>query len=139
MGYNKLTAVSQPLRQFLAARDPDWQMTQTVPPAAVRVTDYTSTTAQLIWATIPYTADGGFYEISYALAPTGTYMVHGVTADKTAASYVIDNLQPDTAYTFRVRTLTPAHDEQQSDLWSAYSREVFIPVTEIFLPFIIKP
>jgi hypothetical protein len=139
LGYNKLMAYDHNLLPFLATHDPDWQATQTVPPTAVRVSNYTSTTAELTWFTIPYTADGGFYEVSYALAPTGTYTVHGITADKTVNTYLIDNLQPDAPYYFRVRTFTPAHDDQQSDLWSPYSNRAFIPLVETFLPLIQKP
>jgi Leucine-rich repeat (LRR) protein len=139
VGYNKLLASDEALLQFLAIHDPDWQATQTAPPSAVRVTNYTTTTAQLNWITIPYTADGGFYEVSYAIAPTGTYTVHGMTADKTVNSYLVDNLQPDTSYYFRVRTFTPAHNGQQSDLWSQYSNRAFIPIEELFLPLIRKP
>ena len=139
VGHNKLIAHDETVQQFLASHDPDWQTTQTVPPTAVRVSNYTTISAQLVWHTIPYTVDGGFYEISYALAPTGSYTVHGVTADKNSNSYLLDGLQPDTPYYFQIRTFTPAHDSQQSDLWSHYSNRTFIPVMETFLPLIRKP
>lgn len=139
LAYNKLAATDTSLLAFLEAHDPDWQNTQTVAPTAVRVSTYNSTSAQLAWFTIPYTVDGGFYEVSYALAPTGTYTVHGTTADKTVNTYLVDNLQPEMPYYFRVRTFTPAHDEQQSDLWSQYSQRAFIPVVHMFLPLVQKP
>ena len=93
--------------------------------------------ATLTWTPIPYTEDGGYYEISYAAAPDGPFQVHGHTADRTVASYTVTDLLPGQTYYFRVRTFTPAHafgavDEwgrrrgytQQSDLWSDYSAVV---------------
>ena len=61
-----------------------------------------------------YTLDGGYYEISLAPADGDpyTYTVHGATADKRDASYLVDNLSADTTYHVVVRTYTPAHHRQ---------------------------
>lgn len=131
LGHNRLDAPEYP---GIAA-------TQTVPPTDVQVASI-GMIATLTWTPIPYTVDGGYYEISYATAPAGSFLVHGHTADKTATSYTVTDLFPGRTYYFRVRTFTPAHtfgaaDEwgrwrsysQQSDLWSDYSATVTATIT----------
>lgn len=106
--------------------------TQTVPPTGLRATA-AGNAVTLTWAPIWYTADSGFYEVSYAGAPGGPFTVHGWTADKTAASYTLTGLAAGRTYFFRVRTFTPAHSYnagsdvfnhayiQQNNLWSDYT------------------
>lgn len=131
LGHNRLDAPEYP----------DIAATQTVPPTDVQVASI-GMIATLTWTPIPYTVDGGYYEISYATAPAGSFLVHGHTADKTATSYTVTDLFPGRTYYFRVRTFTPAHtfgaaDEwgrwrsysQQSDLWSDYSATVTATIT----------
>ncbi len=72
------------------------------------------------WTPILYTADGGYYEISYATSLAGPYTVYGVTADKLVDTAILTGLPPDVFY-LRLRTFTPAHGDQQNDLWSEYS------------------
>lgn len=104
-----------------------WYKTQTVPPTDLQAVA-NAATVTLTWTPIPYTAHGGFYEVSYATAPDGPYIVHGWTADKTASSYTITGLRLDVTYYFRVRTFTAAHPSywcnQQSALVSDYSAVV---------------
>ena len=83
----------------------------------------------LAWTPIPYTWDGGTYEVSVATTPGGPYTVHGTTADKAAAGYEAGGLTPETDYYFVVRTYTPAHSGQQNELWSEYTTEVFTATT----------
>ena len=45
------------------------------------------------------------------------------------SGYVVDNLSPGTTYYVVVRTYTPAHGEQQNNLWSEYSQEVSATTT----------
>ena len=124
LGYNKLTASDPSLRTFLQGKDPDWAQTQTIAPPSWRVETSLGTRALLAWDPIPYTADGGHYEISYATASGGPYTVHGVTDDKLASSYLVEGLLPNTTYHFIIRTFTPAHGGQQNVLWSDYSAEI---------------
>ena len=129
--YNMLTASDPALVAFLEEWDPDWDETQTVPPANVQVVSQSTNSVELAWTPIDYTGDGGYYEVSYAASPGGPYTVHGVTADKFASGYPAGNLAPKTNYYFVVRSFTPSHPVgefsfmyQQNDLWSAYSPEV---------------
>ncbi|MBN1661900.1 MAG: VCBS repeat-containing protein [Anaerolineae bacterium] len=123
-GYNGLTASDPALVAFLNVKDPDWANTQTIPPTNVEATSVSETSIDLAWTPITYTADAGFYEVSYATAAGGPYTVHGTTVDKTAAGHVLDGLAPGTTYYLVARTHTPAHGDQQNDLWSEYTHEI---------------
>ncbi|MCX6029703.1 MAG: fibronectin type III domain-containing protein [Chloroflexi bacterium] len=128
--YNRLAGKPESLPLW----SPRWDLTQTVAPTNLQATAAGSAVT-LTWTPILYTGDGGYYEISYATAPGGPFVVHGHTADKTANNYTVTGLTPDIAYYFRVRTFTPSHDSpdgllldnayyQQSDLWSDYTTVV---------------
>jgi len=119
-----LTASDPALLAFLDAEAPGWAGTQTVPPTDVWVSGTTSTSVTLSWTPIPYGGDGGYYEVSYSDTQGGPYTVSGITADKYATGYSVDDLTEDRTYYFVVRTYTPAHDSQQNELWSEYSGEV---------------
>ena len=101
--------------------NPGWQQTQTVPPTDLRVTSLLATTVQLAWTPIVFADGVGLYEVSYADDASGPYTVHGVTADKTAAGYVLTDLAANTLYTVRVRSYT-----QQGDLWSDYTPAIAV-------------
>lgn len=139
LGYNAFSAGNTALRAYLQQFDPDWEETQTTPPTSIQVTPQTAGTVLLSWQHPLYQADGGYYEISYATSPSGPFTVYGITADKRVASYVVEELQPETMYYFRMRTFTPAHDLQQNELWSDYSHLAFVPVAEVYLPIILQP
>jgi hypothetical protein len=104
-----LTASDPGLRTWLDSVDPDWEDTQTVPPDSVSVGTITSTTVDLNWTPIPYTGDGGYYEVGYGTSP-GTYTHFVQTPDKTASGITVNvnGLTPGTPYYFAVRTFTPA-------------------------------
>ena len=114
-GYNALVSTDPLVRAFLGSKDADWAETQTVPPANVFATPHSDSAIQLGWTPIPYTADGGYYEISYGSTSGGPYTVHGTTSEKTASQYLVDGLSSGTYY-FVVRTYTPAHGDQQNAL-----------------------
>jgi hypothetical protein len=132
VGYNSLSSAPS----CMAFLDPEWNLTQTVAPANLTATRGASQ-AQLNWTPIAYQSDTGYYEISYRPAG-GASVVHGVTADKTVASYVVTGLAPGVTYEFRVRTFTDAHNEppanQQNALWSDYA----VTPRSFFLPLITK-
>jgi hypothetical protein len=118
LAYNRLSVARRNIRACLKRIDPDWASTQTVPPRKVQVEAFAETSLLLNWTPILYTADGGFYEVSYATTPDGPFTLHGQTADKTAASYRLDGLTPGQTYFIRVRTVTPAHHSQPDSLTS---------------------
>lgn len=118
LAYNRLWTLRQSVGQCMKTIDPDWQATQTRPVTALRVTAFTTNTLRLSWTPIPYIADGGYYEIALATTPDGPFVPHGHTTDKSAATYLVDGLEPGRAYYFLMRTYTPAHGDQPNDLHS---------------------
>jgi len=123
-GYNMLAATDQTVAAFLNSKDPDWSISQTVPPANVQVAGVKSDSVEISWQPIGYFWDGGYYEVAYATNSDGPYTVRGVTSDKNASRYVVIGLSPETNYYFTVRTYTAAHDDQQNELLSVYSPDV---------------
>ena len=121
-GYNKFDIYQTDA--CVDSLDTDWKDTQTVPPINVQATILSDTEVQVAWDVIPYTADGGYYEVMTATASGGPYTSAGVTASKSDDHLIVSGLTPGTTYYFVVRTFTPAHDNQQSDLISDNSEEV---------------
>jgi len=119
--YNGLTASDPGLIAFLNTLEPGWADTQTVPPGDLVVDQVDGNQIDLSWTPITYTQDGGYYEIFAAIHPGGPFIQHGQTLSKTISAFSVTDLVPDTTYYFQVRTHTPAHDWQQSDLWSGFS------------------
>jgi len=126
LAYNRLSVVRRTARTCLERLDPDWASTQTVPPRNVQIGEFAETSLLLAWTPIFYTADGGFYEVSYATTPDGPFTTHGQAADKTADSYRLDGLAPGQTYFIRVRTVTPAHDSQPDELVSNAARLIAV-------------
>jgi len=66
-----------------------------------------------------------YYQVKYATSQGGSYTsAETTTSDKTATSYVVENLSSNTTYYFVVETYTPAHGEQLNTLTSELSVEV---------------
>lgn len=121
LSYNKLNATDPALINFIISRGTDsWAKTQTVVPTNVQAIPRSASAIQVVWQPIVYTGHSGYYEISIASTPNGPYNIHGTTTDKTSNSYTITNLPGIGTYYIRVRTYTPAHTNQQNDLWSDY-------------------
>ncbi|MFN8487227.1 MAG: fibronectin type III domain-containing protein [Caldilineaceae bacterium] len=116
--YNKLTAQDPALLTYLATYQPLWYRSQTIAPSAVQAAANAADSVGVTWTPIAYTQDGGYYEISYATSAPGPFTVAGNTANKSSNTFTITGLAANTTYYVRVRTFTPAHGDQQSDLWS---------------------
>lgn len=87
----------------------------------MRAVDTSATTLAVTWTPIPYTADGGSYEVLYLPASSGLFVSAGHTTDKAATGFTITGLNPGDTYQVVVRTVTPAHGAQQNTLTSAAS------------------
>ncbi len=138
LSYNKLTSSDAAVWAFLAVKDPDWALTQTIAPGGVSVSQQGASSYQLAWTPIPYQADGGYYEISYATARSGPYDVHGHTTSKSDSAYLISFLPASDTYYFRLRTYTPLHEQQNNELWSAYTSPVHVGPTYVMLPMLFR-
>lgn len=130
LDFNSFWVSDPTLLDYLEENDPEWDLTQTVPPADLQAVSGSTTEVQLTWSAIVYTANEGFYEVSYATDPSGPFTIHGQTASKTETSYTVDELAAGTTYYLRVRTYTAPHegdsdqvswDDQQNGIYSAYS------------------
>jgi parallel beta-helix repeat protein len=121
IGYNALYTNDSALQAFLETRDPDWSATQTIAPSNISVESVTDASVALSWTAIPYTTDGGGYEVYYATNPTGPYTLFETTADKTITSSTITGLDPLTTYYFRLRTVTNPHANNQNAVYSKYT------------------
>lgn len=113
----------------------NWEQTQTLPPGDLVAQSAAPGEVELTWTPVPQLADQGYYEIIYATTTGGPYTVHGSTKDKQASTYQITGLDPNEALFFAVRTVTPGHGQNQSDLISPPSQEAPITPTAITLSF----
>ncbi len=124
--------------------------TQTVPPTNLRARLSAPDTAFLTWEPVLFGFES--YEVSYATAPAGPYILHG-QVPSSPDSYSVSGLLPGAPHFFRVRTFSPAHGSQspgwgdlfehayyqQSNLWSDYTPLVCVNcalVPRAFLPLV---
>ncbi len=126
--YNLVTPTDPTVIAWLNIVDPGWEYTQTVPPSHVQATLVASRSVTLTWTPIPHLWwEEGFYEVSYATAPGGPYMVHGTTPDRATDHYEANDLSPANLYCFVVRTFTARPIYYfANEWWSAYSPEVCV-------------
>lgn len=121
LSYNQLSTSERRSKECLNRLQFGWINTQTTALREIRATSVTTAALQLTWTPIPYVADGGYYEISYAVGLDSDFVRHGQTADKRADRYLLDNLQPGQSYRIRVQSYTPAHANQENEQRSQFS------------------
>ncbi len=136
LGYNGLQTTNSAVITFLGSKDSDWAQTQTVAPTNLQAVQQ-GADVRLTWTPIPYTGDGGYYEISAASSPGGPFAVIGSTGNKSASEFLAAGLGSGSHF-FRLRTFTPQHYNQQSDLWSQYTTPLPYQAWAIFMPILVK-
>ena len=119
--YNGLSASDPALVAFLASESQGWDQTQTVPPTNVTATG--TSTLVVSWTPIPYTSDPGYYDVGVSATPGGPYVFYR-TQSKSAPSLGISGLPLGHPQYVVVRTVTLAHNNNQSDVTSLLSAEV---------------
>lgn len=129
VSFNALNPTDGGVRAFLTTYQSDWAATQTVPPSGIQAKAQSATSVALTWTPIPYTADGGYYEV-LASKGDGLYTSVGKTADKTATGLAVTGLQTDATYSFLVRTFTPKHSGQTNDVTSDTSDPITVIPTD---------
>jgi concanavalin A-like lectin/glucanase superfamily protein/fibronectin type III domain protein/Leucine Rich Repeat (LRR) protein len=129
LSYNGLSATDPTLLTYLNNHEPDWASTQTTAPGNVHAVTVTGTSMSVGWTPIPYTADGGYYDV--LVAPSGgLFQSAGHTLDKTKGGFIVGGLTAGQTYQVSVRTITPAHTGQANAITSIGSD----PVTPIAAP-----
>lgn len=116
------------------ALDSDWAETQTIAPPGLSSATLSSTSIRLDWTPIAYTADGGDYRVKYATASGGPWIEARTTAGKTASSYTVTELSPDTDYWFVLETYTPVHTNNENAITSEFSTEVSARTLPVYAP-----
>ncbi|MCA1791476.1 MAG: putative Ig domain-containing protein, partial [Thioalkalivibrio sp.] len=124
--WNALYSEDPALTSYLNSKQygGDWQSTQTIAPSSLTTSDVTPTTVGVSWSPIAYTADSGFYQISYATAPGGPYTAFSTTPNKSSSSLTVTDLQPSTTYYFVATTTTQPHASNANSVTSGFSTEV---------------
>ena len=122
--YNALYTADATLGAFLDRKQGSpWIETQTVPPAAVAVSDLTIRSAIVSWTPVPYSWDEGGYQVTATPRVSGATLV-STTCDKYQASLLVRPLDASTTYDFAVRTATHPHDNQHNLLLSETTASV---------------
>jgi len=125
--FNGLYAADSGLGAFLDSLSPGWRDTQTIAPTGISVTKQTASSVEVKWTAMGFTAYEGYYEVLYrtGAAAVGEYTGLGTTADKSAASLVINDLVllPGNSYYFVVRTKTFPHENNINEVLSEVSPE----------------
>ncbi len=128
--YNRLTSSNDAeTDQFLDDHqegDVSWTATQTITPSNFKVTSSSLDSISLTWDAIPYTGDGGYYEI--LVSPDADL---SVTTDeieksdsKTSTSISISGLNASSEYHFAIRTRTKNPGGSRDPLVSDFSDSV---------------
>ncbi|MCP5050315.1 MAG: hypothetical protein GY940_24320, partial [bacterium] len=121
---NALYTNNDQLRNFLNARDPDWEDSQTIAPANITATGTSVTSIKVTWTPIIYTGDTGSYRVYYSTTPGGPWTFAGSTADKTSSSYNVTGLHSGTRHYLKIRTQTDPHSFNVNTVLSNYSDAV---------------
>ncbi len=114
------------LYSFLYAKQigHDWESTQTIAPTNLAAHTLTSTSILLTWKAIDYTENEGGYETWYSSTSGEPYDLYETTSNKGDESTTVTDLEPETDYYFRVRTMTDPHDHNPISVFSEYTNEV---------------
>jgi hypothetical protein len=109
LSFNMLTA-SMAVTNYLFPINPNWQITQTVPPGDLQAVSETPNSIHLTWTPIPHMNDSGYYQVYYASHPGGPWVFYDRTVNKNQPGMEIENLLSDVTYSFKIKTFTPVID-----------------------------
>lgn len=125
-GFNALFSTDSLLTSFLNGKEGgDWQSTQTIAPGNVSTSAATPTAITVSWTPIAYTADGGFYQVSYSTTAGGPYSLFATsTPSKSSSSLTVTGLATNTRYFFVVSATTQANINNKNTVTSGFSAEV---------------
>jgi Concanavalin A-like lectin/glucanases superfamily/Bacterial Ig domain/Fibronectin type III domain len=127
LGHNMLSNTDPILMKKLGFLNPGWETTQTMPATNVQAKVISDSSVTLTWTPVQY-PQNGYYDILFTTAG-GTTKSAGHTGNQTSSSFTVNGLATNRNYSFVVRSVTPKHDLQQSDLSSDSATSA--PVTVI--------
>src|SRR5690606_23200633 len=133
--WNALTVRDEALKKELG----DISVTQTIPPEDLEVAEISGTAVELTWAPIPFSEGPGGYEVLVSTQPGGPFQSFGRASDKHASSITVSNLETDTTYYFRVRTISEPNENNKNEVISETGAEVSattLPFTYFYYPLI---
>ncbi|MHB0968262.1 MAG: leucine-rich repeat domain-containing protein [Thermoanaerobaculia bacterium] len=117
--YNALHTSNASLRAFLDRKHGGtWEDTQTVTPTNLKIATSKGDSVILTWTPISYVYDEGGYQVEVGTTAAGPFKVATMTESKNFSAEVVEELQPQTQYFFRIRAVTWGHDSQQNDIIS---------------------
>ena len=114
VGYNALTTNDPAVKALLDAKEPGWDLTQTVPPSDARVVAQREHSITLAWTPIGFSNGPGGYLISAASSPAGPFNVLTTTPSKQISTFIVDGLDRSTNYYFALTTVSYPNGEQQN-------------------------
>ena len=138
LGYNGLRATGSALRSFLAAWDPDWETTQTIPPEGVQVNPVDEHRLSLSWTPVAYVQDPGGYRVLASASSAGPYSLAVTVDGKQTASCEILGLTAGQKRYYRIQTYTVPHALNPFEVQSVGSDPV-IGTTICFAVIITSP
>jgi hypothetical protein len=136
--WNALYSDNMELVNFLNTRqrdDADWTLTQTICPTNLHTGPSLEEGIELKWTPISYAVDSGGYEIYQSLFPQGPFYLYRTTVDKTVSSICLSDLEADSTYYYKLKTVTQQHANNQNVLESLFTPTVSVVYT-IHLPHI---
>ncbi len=129
--YNALYATDVDVTSFLDLKQSatTFAATQTVAPTDLTFTIVNSTSVDLDWTAVTYTADPGGYEIWNSTTAGGPYSWLMNTVDKNVITNTITGLTPGTDDYFVLKTWTDPHGNNGNKVVSDYSAEATATTT----------
>ncbi|ETR71715.1 MAG: hypothetical protein OMM_07935, partial [Candidatus Magnetoglobus multicellularis str. Araruama] len=124
--YNALSAYTSEIANFMDNHFPGWLNTQTIEPSGMKLITATQNSVTLSWEPIAFVSENGGYEILYQINETGPFYKAAKTNSKSVTTITVENLAPDTLYTFDIRTLTESHANNQNRVESYMRRGVTV-------------
>jgi hypothetical protein len=122
--YNSLHTGNEALSTNIDNFCPGWNNTQTIAPENLKAVAASASSIMVSWTPILYTADPGGYLVYYSTSAEGPWAYAGITDDKSASSFTVTGLNPNTEYYFFVKTRTDPHSNNSNTVTSEASAVV---------------
>jgi Concanavalin A-like lectin/glucanases superfamily/Bacterial Ig domain/Leucine rich repeat N-terminal domain len=133
LAYNKLSSTEPYSVLLLQSLTSGWETTQTMPATNMQAKVISDSSVTLTWTPVQY-PQNGYYDILFTTAG-GTTKSAGHTANQSSSSFTVNGLATNRNYSFVVRTVTPKHDLQQSNLTSDSATSATVTVIVNHAPY----